>query len=269
MINYSILMTVCNKDSSIFLSQSIESMLCQSQKTNDFVIVCDGELRLSLNECIMFFCNNYNNLFNIIRLDKNVGLGEALQIGVKACKNEYIARMDADDISRFDRCEKEMNFILNNNIAMIGSYVSEFEKNKEISLRIKKVPLNNKEILKYSKRRNPFNHSSVTFKKSIIIKVGNYSKMRTNQDIELWVRLLNKGYVCANLPEPLVYFRFDSNTYKRRKNIKNIILMIKLWFYFFNNKYCDFFDLLYVIIIQFLLFILPKSIIKILYNNYR
>ena len=109
MKQYSVLMSVYYKDNKQWLKVAIESIINQTIKTNDFVIIKDGKLTEELNEVISEYCKKYPDIFNVIELQKNVGLGPALAIGVNECKNELIARMDADDYSVPERCEKQLN----------------------------------------------------------------------------------------------------------------------------------------------------------------
>lgn len=270
MRKYSVLMTVFKEDNPLFVKASIDSMLNQTIPTDDFVIVFDGELTDDLINLIDDYQNKYSSVFNIIHLTNNVGLGSALHDGLIYCKNELVARMDDDDVSRPDRCEKEIIAFENDeNLDICGSYVSEFDVDPLTPIRIKTVPLTHEEIVKFSKRRNPFNHSSVMFKKTSIINVGNYSSMRTNQDVELWVRCLNSGLHGINIDSPLVDFRFDAKTYKRRKQWKNVKLLIKTWRSFKKKKYCSFLDYFHVLSTQLAIFILPTCFIKWAYNHLR
>ena len=213
MENYSVLMTVYQKDDPDYMRLSIDSMLNQTIKTNDFVLVCDGPITDAQKDLISQYIAINPELFNVVQLKENVGLGIALQRGLVLCKNELVARMDDDDVATPERCEKELKIICaEDEISIVGSYVSEFDGLIDNVLKLKKVPISYDEITKFAKRRNPFNHSTVMFRKSDVLEAGNYSDMRTNQDVELWVRMLNKGYIGVNIPDALVYFRFDQRT---------------------------------------------------------
>ena len=96
--NYSVLMSVYHADNPDWLRVSIKSILDQTIPTDDFVIVCDGPLSEGLNQVLDEY-SEVNNCIHVFRLKKNVGLGNALAFGIKCCKNELVARMDADDIS--------------------------------------------------------------------------------------------------------------------------------------------------------------------------
>lgn len=270
MENYSVLMTVYKYDSPEFFIKSVQSMLNQTVRTNDFVLVCDGELTDELESAIKTVFEGHKEILNLIRLNQNVGLGQALHDGLPFCKNEWVARMDDDDIAHLERCEKELKFLEDHpGYSIVGSYVNEFDDDPLKPIRVKVVPLSEEQILKYSKRRNPFNHSTVMIRKSDILSVGNYSTMRTNQDVDTWIRVLNGGFKGANINQPLVDFRFDNNTYERRKKWKNIKSLIIVWRKFYRQGFCSFADYLYVLFVQLFIFIMPKKILKWAYNHYR
>lgn len=270
MENYSVLMTVYKGDNPEFARLSFNSMFNQTVKSNDFVVVCDGPLTNELNNLLQEYQNKYNDIFRVYRFEENRGLGEALKFGLPKCKNRLVARMDDDDIAHLDRCEKQLLFFEKHpEINLLGSYCNEFEESPTNIIRVKSVPLKQDEILSFSKRRNPFNHPTIMMDRDKILSVGNYSSMRTNQDVELWIRALNNGILGENIPEPLVDFRFDKKTYQRRKDHNNVKLMVEVWKGFYQNKYCSFYDYIYVLIQQYLVFLAPQKLIEWAYNNLR
>lgn len=270
MSDYSVLMTVYKKDNPQYARTSIDSLLNQSVKTNDFVVVCDGELTDELNEMLAEYEKQHIGLFNIVRLPKNVGLGAALRHGVPLCKNEIVARMDDDDIARSIRCEMEISYLdTHQDVALVGANVSEFDDDPDKPIRIKTVPVGSENIVKFSKRRNPFCHSTVMFRKQAVLQSGNYSTMRTNQDVDLWIRMLNNGCICENIDEVLVDFRFDKNTLARRKEWKNSKLLIEVWKSFRKSGYCSCVDYICVKWVQIAMYIMPTKLLNWVYNNLR
>src|SRR5690625_1956681 len=147
---YSVLMSVYYDEKPEYFKASIESMVDQSLLPNQIVIVKDGELTEELNEIINKFEVTYPDIFTIVPLKENVGLGLALNEGLKKCRNELVARMDTDDISIKERCELQVHEFLNNDyLTIVGSVINEFDEdpNKVISSRI--VPLKHEDILKF------------------------------------------------------------------------------------------------------------------------
>ena len=226
--NYSVLMSVYYKENPKWFRESIESMLNQTIRTNDFVIVKDGKLTNELDEVISEYCKKYPDIFSIIELNKNMGLGPALATGIIKCKNELVARMDSDDYSVPERCEKQLKqFEEDEELDIIGSDQAEFIDNINNVISYKKFPYEADKIKKYARRRNPFSHSVVMFKKSIVLQAGNYREYYLCEDYDLWVRMIENNAVCRNINETLNYVRISEDLYKRRGGIKYLRTIMK------------------------------------------
>ena len=218
---YSVLMSVYAKEKPEFLRESMMSMYEQTVPTDDFVLICDGPLNEGIDSVIDEMSRLFGGRLRVFRFSENRGLGYALGFGVEKCKNELIARMDSDDVSVRDRCEKELRaFEREPNLSVVGSYVAEFKDDIEKMNSIRKVPEKNKEILVFAKMRNPINHPSAMMKKKDVLTVGGYKNVKFCQDYYLWTDLLANGYRCYNIQEVLVYMREDANTFKRRSGKK-------------------------------------------------
>lgn len=220
---YSVLMSVYKNEKAEFLRVAMDSMWNQTVPTNDFVLMCDGPLTPELDAVIAEMQAAHPDTLRVIRFKKNRGLGYALRVGVLECRNELIARMDSDDISRQERCEKQLAvFEEKQEISVCGGFIEEFTEiepgsmtpSAVISRRV--VPENAEEIKEFAKTRTPFNHPSVMYKRSDVLAAGNYQDIRYIQDYYLWVHMLIGGAKGYNIQEPLVWMRADSNLYKRR-----------------------------------------------------
>lgn len=220
--NYSVLMSVYKSEKAEYLRIAMNSMWNQTVPTNNFVLMCDGPLTEELNAVISDMQATHTDL-HVIRFEKNGGLGHALQVGVKECENDIIARMDSDDISRPERCEKELTVLASHpDLSIVGSVIEEFteiETGSSVpsSINAKRiVPENSEEIIAFAKKRNPFNHPSVMYRKDAVLSAGNYQDVRYMQDYYLWIHMLITGAKGYNIQEPLVWMRADSNLFKRR-----------------------------------------------------
>lgn len=269
MEKYSFLISVYAKDDPEYFRLAMESMIGQSVPADEIVLVIDGPIGEQLSDMINKYCLAYPNLIIPCRLEQNVGLGMALNEGIKSAKNELIARMDSDDISLPSRCEKQLEcFAENENLGIVGSYVGEFIKDPNKVISIRRVPTLEKQIYDYNKRRSAFNHPSVMFKKSVVINIGMYSNLRRNQDIELFGRMMYNHISCSNISEVLLYYRVAGDSYKRRKNWANTSSYIAVIYSFYKKGYSTLVDLLLVLISQLLLFILPNFAIRVLYRHF-
>lgn len=262
-LNYSFLMSVYYKENPKYLIESIESMLNQTVKPDEIVIIEDGKLTNELEEVIKKYEDEYPSIFNIIRRKENKGLGYSLNEGLKACKNELVARMDSDDICKVERCELQLKrFNECNELVILGTQINEFEDsiNNIISHRV--VPTNFTDIVTFSHRRSPFNHPTVMYKKSIILENGGYPAINRKEDLKLFIDIVNKNYYCENLSKALLYYRSNEDNFKRRKTWTNCKEYIQIMYGFYNSGVIKFSDLCYVLFGQLTLFLFPNYIGK-------
>ena len=158
MENYSVLMSVYYKEKADYLRESIQSMLEQTVPPDDFVLVCDGPLNEELDEVIADYERRFPCVFQIVRLDTNMGLGNALNIGIRYCKNELIARMDSDDISLPGRCELQLKkFAEDQELDIVSGTIIELDNTSEDNVTYKSVPENNEDIEKAARGIYPEN----------------------------------------------------------------------------------------------------------------
>lgn len=261
-------MSVYYKEKSDWLRQSIDSMIKQTIRPDEFVLVKDGELTEELNEVILYYQKKYNEVFKVIELKKNVGLGEALRIGVEQCTNELIARMDSDDYSVPDRCEKEINkFIEDEELSIVGSSIAEFIDDIENVQAYRILPETDEEIKKFSKRRNPFGHPSIMFKKSKVLEAGNYRTYYLVEDYDMWIRMIEKNAKCYNFKDILVYMRISEDFYKRRGGIKYLKSILKFKKEQYQKGFFGLKDFLKSSLASMIICIMPNKIRDFLYKK--
>ena len=227
-MDISVLMSVYYKEKSIYLSEAIESVLNQTYKPKQFVIVKDGELTDEL-ECILKkYKEKYPYIIEVYQWKGKQGLGEALKFGVGKCKFKYIARMDADDIAVNYRFEKQIERLMQDEtIDILGGNIEEYDEKMEQLISVRKVPKTLNDIQKYIKIQCPFNHSTVIIKKDALIKAGNYNSVKM-EDYDLWARMLLNGCKMENLDMVLGKNRTGKSMYRRRSGIKQVAKAIEI-----------------------------------------
>lgn len=262
-MKYSVLMSVYDKEKPEYLVQSIESMLNQTVQPEQFVIVEDGKLSDRLEYIIKNYAVKFPDLFTVLPLKENVGLGRALDYGIKVCRNELIARMDSDDISLPERCEKELKLFKNDpKLTIVGTNIDEFWDDPNDIKCSRVVPSEPEEIRKRIGRIQPFNHPTVMYKKSAVIRCGGYGKMRRKQDRDLFSRMVNMGCKARNINESLLLFRSNADNYKRRKSWSYCKSTIDVTWAIYKRGHCSIGDMLYVAIGQMVLFLAPMPVMK-------
>ena len=210
-------MSVYKKEKAEYLKLALDSVINQTLKPGEIVLVQDGELTEVLYTVIEEYKQKYPNVFKIYALKQNQGLGKALNYGMEKCSNELIARMDTDDIAEPKRFELQIQeFIKDKDLALCGGQIAEFADNPNEITGFRNVPLTHNEILIFVKKRNPFNHMTVMFKKQAVQNVGGYQHMPYFEDYWLWARMLKVGYKSKNIDAVLVKVRAGQNMIARR-----------------------------------------------------
>lgn len=220
-MHFSVLMSLYDKEKPSYLEECLESLANQTVKADEIVLVYDGPINTALSTVVDKWSMSLP--IKIVALKKNVGLGQALNEGMKHCTYDYVMRMDTDDICQPTRFELQSAFMeLNPDIDISGSCIREFIGDKKNIVSERKVPLSNEEIKKFARHKNPFNHMTVIFKKSSVQSVGGYQHHYLMEDYNLWLRLLGSGFKAGNLDESLVLVRVGADMLVRRRGLKYV-----------------------------------------------
>lgn len=265
--SYSVLMSVYGKDSATYFQESLESVLGQTISPSQVVLVCDGPLTEDLDEVIDNYSSNGIAPFKVVRLNHNHGLGYALRVGINECDCEIIARMDADDIALPFRCEKQLEAIVDDDYDIVSGTVLEFLNSPDDIVSSKTLPSEHKEILAYSKKRNPFNHPAVMYKKSAVLDAGSYQDFFYLEDYHLWIRMLSRGAKGKNIAEPMLLMRVGSGMYSRRGGRKYIASQIRLFSYMRSIGYITRLQWLSSVFSRTVAGLVPSNIRALLYQK--
>ena len=265
-MEFSVLMTVYDKEKPYNLRKSLLTSYQQTIKPTEIILVCDGELTQELYDEIERIKSEIS-ILKVYQLDTNVGSGPASRFGVEKCNTELIARMDSDDYSEYTRFEKQIKaFEENPNLIMVGTNI--LEKNTEFTA-LKTVPKKTEEIREYSKFRNPFNNPSSMIKKEYILKVGNYRKFRYLEDYDLTMRLIhdNPTKDFLNIQEPLVVMQTDDSSYLRRGGLLYVKTEFFLQVDFYKRGYLTKLELCRNIFVRNIVRVMPNSVRKLIYKK--
>lgn len=218
-IDYSVLMSVYAKDNPDYLDAAIASMVAQTVPFHDMVVVCDGPLTEQLDERLAHWEDKLGDRMRIVRLPENVGLGSALNKGLPECACDIVARMDADDVSRSERCEVLLAAMHVSELDLVGGSIEEFDSEPGDLGVVRRLPEERCAIERFAARRNPFNHVSVMFRRRMVEEAGGYQPFYLMEDYWLWIRMLALGCRCANVRDVIVDVRVGSGMFSRRSNL--------------------------------------------------
>ncbi len=236
---FSVSMCVYGKDNPEWFQTAVDSILNQTRKPNEVILVVDGPVPQELDNVINHF--EQNSIFKVIRLPENKGHGEARRVGLSHCTNELVALMDADDISAADRFEKQLAlFESDPELTIVGGNITEFVGAPDNIVEARVVKSDDASIKEDMKKRCPMNQVTVMFKKSRVDSVGGYIDWYCEEDTYLWLRLFLDGAKFANLPDYLVNVRIGKEMYQRRGGTKYFLSEAKLQKYMLDNKVIGF-----------------------------
>jgi glycosyltransferase involved in cell wall biosynthesis len=213
---FSVLMPVYAGDDPAHFHAALQSVLQQTRLPDELVVVKDGPLTPALEAVLSELA--HPSIRPVLR-PQNGGLTAALNTGIAACKYPWIARMDADDICTPDRFEKQMAFLeANPEVSIVGSWIAEYDANMETVFGQRTVPASHTEIARYAQWRCPFNHMTVIYSKAAVTACGLYDDYgAVGDDYVLWVKLIQKGFITANLQEVLVMARGGQAFFNKRR----------------------------------------------------
>jgi glycosyltransferase involved in cell wall biosynthesis len=224
--NFSVLLSIYRKENPTYFRLALDSVWNQTLQPAEIVLVKDGPLTAELESILADFARLAPVKFVVN--EQNMGLATSLNRGLQACSFDIVARMDTDDICFPDRFEKQIHFLNNNpNVDIAGSFALKMDENGN-EVGIIKVPIIHDNIYKLI-WTCPFVHPTIMYRKSKILFAGNYNPTAgvRQDDYELWFRCAENHLRFANLSEPLLYYRFFSDSVKRN-NIKVGISQFKV-----------------------------------------
>ena len=267
-MKFSVLMSLYHKEKDSQLRQCLDSLLNQTVLPDEIVIVKDGPLTEQLDKTIDEYVAKNPDLYTIVPLEKNQGLGLALAEGIKHCRNELVARMDTDDISVPNRFELQLKeFAKDPELDICGGHIKEFGKDPNVILSIRKVPLTHDEIVKYQKKRDAFNHVSVMFKKSKVLAAGNYQHCLLMEDTLLWANMLMNGAKGKNIDEYLVLVRTDESMFERRGGWDYVRKYAEGRKKVYETGFINIWEYYYPVLVQVVFALVPNGVRETIYRK--
>jgi glycosyltransferase involved in cell wall biosynthesis len=212
---FSLLVPVYDGDRPDYLRRAFRSAVDdQTVRPGQVVIVRDGPVRDELARCLDELVAGSPVPVTLVPLERNAGLGPALDRGLAASRFDVVARQDADDVSMPHRFEVELPLIENADI--VGSGLLEFVTDTDEIVGQRVPPTDPAQIRRYARMADPFNHPTIVYRKRAVLAAGGYGNLPLMEDYALFARMLLGGARPVNVPEPLVFYRVGQAAFKRR-----------------------------------------------------
>ena len=218
----SLLLPVWQRDRPDFLTEAFRSTVVdQTRRPDHVVVVRDGPVAPELAACIAELARTSPVPVDVLELDRNVGLGPALDAGLEACKHDVVARMDADDISLPNRFAVQMP-IVEAGADLVGAGLLEFGAGADDVVGSRVPPTGADAIRARARFADPFNHPTVVYRRDCVRSVGGYGDFALMEDYLLWAKMILAGARVANVAEPLVLYRVGAGAYRRRGGLDQL-----------------------------------------------
>ncbi|MDB2524206.1 glycosyltransferase [Amylibacter sp.] len=259
---FSVLIPVYHKDDAKLFDKALSSIKNNSRPPSQIVIVIDGPISFALKRVLN---SHQDKIVDVVKLEENKGIVEALNIGLLHCKNELVARCDADDINCTDRFAHQLNaFHSDTNLSVCGGQIIEQGTGSNLK---KAVPTTDEKIKFFLKLRNPLNHMTVMFKKSDILELGGYPNIKYREDYALWCKVVASGKRIINLPSVLVIVSGGDAMYKRRGGPTHVIYEFRLQCLMYGSGCINLFEFLRNMFVRCVNMIMPSTLRGVIYKN--
>lgn len=269
-IPFSVLLSLYKKENPKYLKEALDSIFCQTVRSDDVVLVEDGLLPDNLEVVVRDYERQYHEL-HVVRFEQNRGLGVALNEGMRYCKHDIIARADTDDINHPDRFEQELKVLLEHpEYDLISAWIDEFVDNPKQIHSQRRLPEKPEDIYKYGKHRCPVNHPVAMYRKKAVEKVGGYQTDLFPEDYYLWMKMLKAGYKFYNIQDSLLSFRYNPETIKKRGGWRYAVDEAKTqWKAYHKLHYLSIADFCFNVSIRFTTRIIPNKLRQFIYATIR
>lgn len=265
---FSVLMSVYEKELPDNLDMALDSVFEQTLPPSEIILVKDGPLPAPLEEVIARQSARHPEI-RVVGLERNVGLGAALNAGLGHCLHDLVARMDSDDLCTPDRFERQIPlFAEDDRLAVVGGWIAEFETDPTRTHAVRAVPEQPEDVARSARRRCPVNHPTVVFRKAAVLAVGGYNAKHLQEDYYLWARLMMAGYRFRNVPAVLVLMRTGEGLYDRRGGLKYAKAELKLFVDLYRMGFVGPVDLAVNVVSRMLVRLMPTGLRKQMYQRF-
>jgi glycosyltransferase involved in cell wall biosynthesis len=216
---FSLLLTVYGGDRTEYVREAFHSaVVAQTRRPDQVVLVQDGPVHADLAAGLAELRESSPVDVTFLHLERNGGLGIALDEGLAASRHDIVARMDADDIAMPQRFAVQLP-VIEEGADLVGAGMLEFGADRQDIVGRRTPVAGHGDIARYARLHDPFNHPTVVYRRTAVLAAGGYGDLPLMEDYWLFARMIASGAEVVNLPEPLVYYRVGDGAYERRGGV--------------------------------------------------
>lgn len=228
------------RESESQIRQAIESILRQTLTDFGFIIILDDPENLALKEIIEEYIKIDSRIALYVN-EKNVGCPHSKDRGIKLAITEYVAIMDADDIARPCRLEKQLYKIQKECLDIVAGYVSVIDESGKLLYNMDKLPLEHDKIIKKMRINNCMPHPTWFLRRSVYLALDGYTDMQGCEDYDFLIRAIQAGYRLGIVDDILLDYRLSRQSVSRNNLYKQYLMMnyIQDKYYHHNRLNCQ------------------------------
>lgn len=202
----------CYRETAAEFSEALDSILKQTYTQIEVVVIFDDPDNKSLYE-IARGRAAFDSRIRLVKNERNLGLPSALARGFEISNGDYICRMDSDDISEVQRIERQLEYLKENDLDLVGSYLNAVDEEGETLYLVNSIPTKSKSVKRALRIRNCVPHPAWLGKRAVF-ELG-YRDIPLAEDYDLLLRAVLGGFSIGNVPEPLIRYRMTANSISR------------------------------------------------------
>lgn len=234
----SVIMCTYNEDLK-WIKESVESVLNQTYKNLEFIIVLDNPSNTELKNLLESYKKRDNRIKLLIN-EENMGVVKSSNRAIKACRGEYIARMDADDISEIDRLVLQKSYLESNNLDFVFSGIKCIDEDSTVKYETHKRSMDDKKLRKLFRIVNISYHPTWFMKKEVYDNLKGYREIRYTEDYDLTLRALNKGYIIGRMNQNIARYRIRETSISISNSLEQFLYMRALTKIYNKNQIEDY-----------------------------
>ena len=210
----------CYREPDNYLKLAIESILNQTYDNLEIVLVVDDPRNREAQQIVRSYSIGDNRIMPIFN-ERNLGLASSLNKAIRHARGEYYCRMDSDDISKRIRIEKQLSYLRDNNLDLVGSYLDVVDEDSDFLYRVTNIPTQPRSIGSALRYNNCVPHPS-WFGRSVVFREG-YREVSFAEDYDFLIRAVLRGFKIGNVPDELVDYRMSPNSISRSNMYKQYL----------------------------------------------
>lgn len=226
------------KEKEIFLRQSIESILNQTYENFEYIIILDNPDNDLHKKIIQQYATKDKRIKFYVN-EKNFGLTESLNKGLELSKGKYVCRMDADDISIYNRLEIQKNYLEKNGYDLIGGISQIIDESGKSIYSIKKVPTDINKIKKALRYNQIISHPTWFGKKEVFDKLVGYRNIPLCEDYDFTLRAVLNGFKISNINEIVLKYRMTTSSISRNNLYEQYLYAKYITKKYYKNEIAD------------------------------